>query len=451
MLTLTVVSNMHQGMNNTSNKRRRDSSPTSLINIYHLPDTILADNVATYLPKPSRAIFAVAMSAPLSSWANAINHSSISITSTAILAASPSKNERQLQEYGVHGENGDMWAILDFEDIEKSLASKLSDDDLSAILICTNAVNRLRRLKLTGLVNITGRGLSPLSGSVVLQQIDLSLLKLREKPSTPHIALIFEDQVFPILHSIIGKEGNSLKHLLFPMKWIGSHVRSNQLVQLQRDFNHLLMSRPFNCAECDNHESCVESEGGDMFSMYGQPNTCYSCLENICDSGDNDRTIPILVACQQCDKYHCERCVPNDECDDCNDYFCKACVTSTKCDDCNGNFCEGCCNTCDCCNKSQCSGCEDDDDAGNSTILVCNSCSKSNCKTCGDSTNHVRPCSKCDNDYCFDCLLKDYRSSLHNDIAHDCSGCSRKIVSEMLKENNRLKERVDHLESLMET
>ena len=169
MLTLTVVSNMHQGMNNTSNKRRRDSSPTSLINIYHLPDTILADNVATYLPKPSRAIFAVAMSAPLSSWANAINHSSISITSTAILAASPSKNERQLQEYGVHGENGDMWAILDFEDIEKSLASKLSDDDLSAILICTNAVNRLRRLKLTGLVNITGRGLSPLHGSVVLQ------------------------------------------------------------------------------------------------------------------------------------------------------------------------------------------------------------------------------------------------------------------------------------------
>ena len=381
------------------------------------------------------------MSAPLSSWTNTINHSSISITSTAILAASPSKNERQLQEYGVQGENGDMWAILDFEDIEKSLASKLSDDDLSAILICTNAVNQLRRLKLTGLVNITGRGLSPLRGSEVLQQIDLSLLKLRERPRTLHGALICEDEVSPILYSIIGKEGNSLKHLLFPVKWIGSRG-SNQFVQLQRTFNQLLTSRPFNCVGCDSHESCVESEGEDMFSMYGQPNTCYSCLENFCDGGDH-----VLLTCNQCDKYHCERCVPNDRCDYCEECYCKACVASTTCDDCNGNFCGGCCNTCDVCNKSQCFECKNDDDGDTTTILVCNSCKKSSCETCGDSKNYVRSCSKCDNDYCFDCLLKDYRSSLHNDIVDYCSGCSSKIISELLKENSTLQERVDRLES----
>lgn len=50
-------------------------------------------------------------------------------------------------------------------DVEESLAAKLADDDIYAIL----AVNMLRRLKLAGCIDITGTGLV-----YNLEQINLS-------------------------------------------------------------------------------------------------------------------------------------------------------------------------------------------------------------------------------------------------------------------------------------
>lgn len=43
--------------------------------------------------------------------------------------------ERLIQEYYADAE----WGTLDFVDIEKSLASKLTDDDIGAILLCIDA------------------------------------------------------------------------------------------------------------------------------------------------------------------------------------------------------------------------------------------------------------------------------------------------------------------------
>ena len=42
----------------------------------------------------------------------------------------------------------------DFADIEKGLAAKLTDDDISSIFDCIDAVKKLKTLKLTGLVNV---------------------------------------------------------------------------------------------------------------------------------------------------------------------------------------------------------------------------------------------------------------------------------------------------------
>ena len=36
---------------------------------------------------------------------------------------------------------GDQWDTLDFGDIEKRLASKLSDEDISGVLQCIDALN----------------------------------------------------------------------------------------------------------------------------------------------------------------------------------------------------------------------------------------------------------------------------------------------------------------------
>ena len=120
-----------------TNKRRRTDD--TITQISDLPVGILVE-VSAYLSKPSKAILAVALAAPSSSWQNKNNnsmHSQSSSTSKAIVATQ-------------------QWDTLDFEDIEKSLAKRLSDNDLYAVLQCINAQDMLKKLKLTGCVNITG-------------------------------------------------------------------------------------------------------------------------------------------------------------------------------------------------------------------------------------------------------------------------------------------------------
>lgn len=119
----------------------RGAPAAATLSVRDLPDGVLA-NVVTYLAPPSRAMLAVATE------------------SRAIIS----------------NDSGE-WSTLDFVDVEESLAKKLTDDDFHRILVCIDARESLKVLKLTGCVNITGKGLEPLRGSVVLEQIDLSLVQ----------------------------------------------------------------------------------------------------------------------------------------------------------------------------------------------------------------------------------------------------------------------------------
>ena len=96
-----------------TNKRRRTAADT--LHISSLPIGFIVD-VSSYLSKPSRAILAVAFSSS-SLWQNDDLMHRQSPISKAIISAQ-------------------QWDILDFEDIEKSLAVKLTDDDLHAVLKC---------------------------------------------------------------------------------------------------------------------------------------------------------------------------------------------------------------------------------------------------------------------------------------------------------------------------
>ena len=78
------------------------------LHISDLPIGFIVD-VSAYLAKPSRAILAVAFSAS-SSWQNDNLMHRQSPISKAIVSAQ-------------------QWDILDFEDVEKELANKLTDDD----------------------------------------------------------------------------------------------------------------------------------------------------------------------------------------------------------------------------------------------------------------------------------------------------------------------------------
>ena len=122
--------------NSGTNKRRRTTADT--LHISDLPTGFIVD-VSAYLSKPSRAILAVALSSSSSSWQNNDLLYRPSPISTAIVSAQ-------------------LWNILDFEEVDKDLASKLTDDDINAILNSINAHDVLKRLKLCGCVNITGQG-----------------------------------------------------------------------------------------------------------------------------------------------------------------------------------------------------------------------------------------------------------------------------------------------------
>ena len=179
--------------NNQSNKRRKTSplrGPDGLVQMTVLPNAILTE-VASYLSKPSRAIFSVAIMAqkqPLSSSA-----------SMAILYNS-SRTQLQDQEE---------WGVLDFSELESDTAEKLTDCDLAAILASINAIDNLKVLKLCGCNSIDGRGLELLCGSTILEKIDLTDVHINGSKTF----------VVPILNSIITVPGNSLKHIKPPGMW----------------------------------------------------------------------------------------------------------------------------------------------------------------------------------------------------------------------------------------
>lgn len=185
--------------------RKRRRTDVQCNHIIDLPVGLLV-HVTTYLAKPSRALFAVAMTASSSSsdWKTTLHYfmqEELSDNSKAILSSLE-------------------WDLLDFEDIEKSLAVKLTDDDLHAVLKwCISAHGVLKKLKLTGCINITGCSLEPLRRSTVIEQMDLSLSKQFESPRSNVESKISEEVVIPILDSIISANGSSLKYLLLPICW----------------------------------------------------------------------------------------------------------------------------------------------------------------------------------------------------------------------------------------
>jgi len=182
--------------------KRRKISPPGNLNLTDIPDTILAD-VGSYLPKPSRALFAVAVTAPSSLWRGSNWDQHLLPPSRAAKVILSSQSD---------------WDVLDFGEIENNLALKLGDRDVKDVLVCIDAANNLKCLKLAGCVNITGQGLEPLRGSVVLEQADLSLVKMHESPTINPDPLLSEDTVLPILSSIVDTHGNNVKHLYLPKK-----------------------------------------------------------------------------------------------------------------------------------------------------------------------------------------------------------------------------------------
>ena len=228
-----LVSIFHNIMDDESNKRQRtDTSSNNELHINDLSDGLLV-GIASYLAKPSVALFAIAMKP---------NNSHPSETSRAIISSTS-------------------WNVLDFSDIEKSLASKLSDNDIDKILRSIDAVNNLKILKLAGCINITGSGL--LRSSVAIQQIDMSLVGKHESPLLDPEPLLLQTEVLPMLDDIISRgRASSLKHSEFPKKWRDEQsTQMDQFIQslVGKHESPLLDPELISCNTTDRYEFSREA------------------------------------------------------------------------------------------------------------------------------------------------------------------------------------------------
>ena len=165
-----------------------DGSYNTQLHLTDLPDGILA-LAASYLSPTESILFAVSIQYDLS---HGPSPTCMAITSQ-------------------HD-----WHSLDFKDLAEI---ELTDDCINWVLQCIDGVNKIKSLKLTNCTNIIGVGLRQLHGSVVLQDIDLSLVGIHENPNLEPEPPILVSDVVPILNSILDMEGNSLVHVQLPKKW----------------------------------------------------------------------------------------------------------------------------------------------------------------------------------------------------------------------------------------
>ena len=422
-------------MASSTNKRRRTAADT--LNISDLPVGFIV-NVSEYLPKPSRAILAVALSAPSSSWKiNDDLNQPISTISKAIVSAQS-------------------WNTLDFEDIEGKLSNKLTDDDVYAILKCINAHDVLKKLKLCGCINITGIGLYPLRSSVVLEQIDLSLVGkyIIDGIQWPwqESAKMSHQVVLPVLDSIIAADECSLKYIQFPVNWCpGRRTRIPQVHRFIERYNELLSTRDMICSKCEEdmlHTDWMDGHArtsNRMGALIRNNNFCYDCLEPIChdcSDGSNNESFSSKV-CTNCEKTFCSDCVPIPKCACCSDEICKGCEDMKACDECEEVACEKCLNTCNVCNRIRCEDC-----AG---ICYCGpedyKCSKSHCTDCYNGKEYdVKFCEECENMSCSSCNLKNIKENGMN-----CGACAGDVVQLMLDEMDKLRKENEELREKVES
>ena len=346
-------------------KKRRlsttNTSPQGIRCIIELPTGILAQT-ASFLAAPSKALFAVTLD----------ENSAVTI------------NERSSAIVG------NQWDTLDFGEIEQDLAEKLSDDDVEKVLLCIDAVNNVKRLKLANCTKITGTCLEPLRGSLIIEQIDLSLVDnhIRDLELDTPISL---EHVLPILDSIIEREGCALMHLHFPSVWRKEPSEepstANDLYDFIGRYSQMFTNRgSVHCLECNR--SLPRDEGGNWFETsahyYGtQLHTCHGCLKHYCYFCNDGEGKKMLHVCDTCQRDYCVGCVEMTECSSCGEGICNDCY-KRGCVECDQEFCwnclenDNCIDGCDYCNKCYCQGCNDDDVA----IHFCHRCNTGCCKDC---------------------------------------------------------------------
>ena len=389
----------------TKRRKRSHASPLTAANIADLPSEPLIQ-IASYLKPPSRALFAVA------------------------IAEKP--YDESLSRDGIASAiAGDGWATLDFGEIEKDLAAKLSDSDISGVLRCIDAVNTVKKLRLTNCIGITGSGLEPLRNSRTVQIIDLSLVGDHESPVLDPEPPLSCDATLPILRSIL--QNFCLKFIQFPKVWrqrsAGDYWRHDDFCEFLYRYSDWCRSVYYCCKKCGiefDELGWVDTTPGEKCGVLTK--TCSGCLNNYCDQCYDESGNLMLDFCSSCERYYCLECSKMSLCDGCDKIYCDDCAGFGGCsgsEECyEKQFCKSCQLRCEVCNRTSCADCREVKISLCCYALMteCTTCERISCTECPASLQ----CDICDITFCIDCNRKEGANGviLCDDCGEDlCIGC----------------------------
>jgi len=363
------------------------------------------EHAASFLAPPSRAIFAVALT-------------------------TDGNNNNPPTESRYTSIAGTDWDNLDFGVIEKDLATKLSDEDISAVLQHVDAVNNVKRLRLTNCTNITGVGLEPLRGSAIIELLDLSLHEDCQPVINPEPPISCEI-VLPILDSIISAVRCALKYLEFPYKWRKDRSTDSDFYAFifRYNYNRYYMpsSATISCLRC-NHDipfgffqlDVDRRAGGDLYGKHRF--TCSKCTKRYCYDCQDDNDAggcKLLGSCDICHRDSCWECKEVNLCHGCAEYVCN---------DCSGFVCDGC-KRMFCC---RCNGDYEDE------VLECSQCDAAHCNSCDSA------CVECGLFSCQTCQLHNLQEG-----SIECTQCIKmlppKALLDQMLESRRLKHENERL------
>jgi len=270
------------------------------------------------------------------------------------------------------------WAKINFNGNQN-----ITDDQLHAFLDNINANQNTKVLSLVGCTKITGSGLVPLSGSSVLEDIDLRVLGSLPLQGDSACLLgstgLDEECVGAILNSMLPNKGwwndGDLEQCSSvavrepcgcdtPVKQpqrrialrrvsirpcaitLGAAVpigRGTYAPNLQQFFRH--------------HKFLTDRE-----PWAQNPNSCYVCFVHACDENES-------ISCEQCNRHFCNACAMPPSCSECTKLRCQWCTNVVSCGRCNKQSCASHgYESCGGCDKVYCVDCHDELE----NCLVCN-------------------------------------------------------------------------------
>jgi len=394
----TTITTMKTSTTTTTTTTTKDNSD---VNLELLPPLVIG-HLALFLPRSSRALLGAALTPSVQcNWTN------------------------------------DEWETLDFSDLDKDLAAKLTDDDLYNCLKWIDATKRLKILKLTGCVNIIGHGLRILLDAINLRQIDLSLVGRNESPVVVPEPALAQAVVLPILSSMVKSKHVDIKHIQMPKHWriVENNLGLKQFFALYSK----RLSKRCDCSQCDER-ICRGGKRKKWMNENGlQKFTCYQCMDCFCTRCVNSCECDVDL-CGTCEKFLCDECGPVMTCSKCSEMACEDCKPIDFCEVCSNVFCDDCVPTgwCDVCNRILCSEC--------CPVSFCDGegCHKATCMDCATHTQGVWWCNECEDTFCPDCRLNQYRKN-RDEFCMNCQGTLLHLVE---SENESLRRQLEELRSL---